>query len=353
LSYTGRDPSLESIDLNESAIIAAIVRMNRKTMSYRDGVAKRGQHGKDHGCVKATFTVLQDLPQDLRQGVFRSPHCFDALIRFSNGTWYDDRIPDVRGMAIKLVHVTGDRLLPMAEDEPNQDFILVDYPVFFAKSMAEYLVFNDYFTKMLDFLKNWKSISGFFPRLFGYLQGAFMLQVFHAGLLQRSRAFASRRLVSLLATNYWSTTPYLLGSAGAVKYMARSLFTATDAAGGVETPDGLTEALRNDLRSSAASFEFGVHRQGDPETHPIEDTTKDWHADPQRFIPLAKIDIPPQEIFPSVSAQSLAERLSFSPWNGLVEHLPLGSVNRARRDVYLTMSKLRHEANGISTVPTL
>jgi hypothetical protein len=44
---------------------------------------------------------------------------------------------------------------------------------------------------------------------------------------------------------------------------------------------------------------------------------------------------------------ALAEFASFSAWHCLPEHAPIGPINRARREVYLAISALRRELNGV------
>ena len=39
------------------------------------------------------------------------------------------------------------------------------------------------------------------------------------------------------------------------------------------------------------------------------------------------------------------ENLSFNPWRTLPEHRPLGSINRARLQVYPAISRFRHRKN--------
>ena len=56
---------------------------------------------------------------------------------------------------------------------------------------------------------------------------------------------------------------------------------------------------------------------------------------------VATITIPPQDI-DSAERRALCEDLIFSPWHGLVEHRPLGGINRLRREVYLASARLRH-----------
>src|ERR1700730_17055556 len=46
---------------------------------------RRDVHSKTHGCIKATFTVLDGLDSRLRQGLFANPGSYEAWIRFSSG----------------------------------------------------------------------------------------------------------------------------------------------------------------------------------------------------------------------------------------------------------------------------
>src|SRR5688572_11006787 len=100
----------EREEAGEAATIARIVALNLTTLE-RESPVPRGQHPKHHGCVRATFTVEKDLPHDLRVGLFVPGKEYDALIRFSNGKQKDDREPDAHGMAIKLLNVSGPKIL--------------------------------------------------------------------------------------------------------------------------------------------------------------------------------------------------------------------------------------------------
>lgn len=41
--------------------------------------------------------------------------------------------------------------------------------------------------------------------------------------------------------------------------------------------------------------------------------------------------------------------MELSPWNGLVEHQPLGSINRLRKTVYEMSAKNRQTINAVGT----
>ena len=73
----------------------------------------------------------------------------------------------------------------------------------------------------------------------------------------------------------------------------------------------------------------------------IENVCTEWKESDHPFVTVATITIPPQDI-DLPERKALCEDLVFSPWNGLVEHRPIGGINRLRREVYLASSNLRH-----------
>jgi hypothetical protein len=97
------------------------------------------------------------------------------------------------------------------------------------------------------------------------------------------------------------------------------------------------------LRSNTIRVDFFVQFQEDAEKMPIEDPTVKWTSP---FIKLGEINIPPQT-FNSPEQLKFGEDLSFNSWHCLPEHRPLGSFNRARKHVYIAMSKFRHKKNGL------
>ncbi|PPC89501.1 MAG: hypothetical protein CTY36_15635, partial [Methylocystis sp.] len=65
----------EKAPQGEAEQIAQIISLTTQLlqMRYPEGMARRGVHPKDHGCVKATFTVNSDIPPNYRAGVFATP----------------------------------------------------------------------------------------------------------------------------------------------------------------------------------------------------------------------------------------------------------------------------------------
>ena len=327
----------ERIGAGEAAKITEIVALNLKPYKPKDGAAKRDQHPKHHGLVKATFTVRDDIPASLRSGVFASAKSFDAVIRYSNGRESDDTKPDAHGMAIKLMGVPGPKLQAGAETSTTHDFILVDSETFFLKDIDELMEFNG-------------DVSSAKLSTFWGLYLLAKLKIWRRDLGNRVFAFAGKSIASPLAASYWSAVPYRLGTS-AVKYMVRSPKAGgKDAGKPPASKDGLAAALKAELAARSIELEFGAFVQTDPQRQPIEDPTVSWQANGARYVALATIKLHRQDVDAKSPA---AEKIAFSPWNVGAQHQPLGAINRARRAVYRAMSERRHRVNKVDPARAL
>lgn len=300
--------------------------------AYRSGQrpAQRDAHAKQHGCVRADFTVSASLPAAIRQGVFAEAHTFHAWVRFSNAVGSDDQTGLARGMAIKLLGVPGRKILPDQADATTQDFLLVNYPVFNVRTAADYV----------DFLT--KSSAGQLPLFFRA----------HPESERITAAIAAQPVGNPLLQRYFSMTPYALGGSN-VKYSAKPVSCTTgetlhDEGSGARSsaPNYLRAAMTSSLAAGSSCFSFMVQRQTDPATMPIDDSTVLWSEELAPFVEVASITIPPQR-FDSPEQQAFCENLSYTPWHALPVHQPLGTINRVRRVVYDATSSLRHRLNGV------
>jgi hypothetical protein len=288
-----------------------------------NGHAFRDAHRKAHGCVQSTFTVLGKLPPALAQGLFATPRSYNAVIRFSNGSSQsaDDHTGDARGMAVKVMGVGGTKLLADEQSAGTQDFLMMNSPVFFVRNAPDYAVFQ-------------KAISGGGLSAAGWLAG----HLFHETSILL--AIQNRKVLNPLMPQYWSTTPSKLGT-------QQMKFSAKPCAGGTfntasDTKDRLGDNLTAQLATGGACFDFMVQTRAKPASMPIEDPTIEWSEKDSPFVPVAKIQIGAQ-----VPEQGEAcEIRSFTPWHSIAEHRPLGGISRVRKDVYLEISKLRHQLNG-------
>ncbi len=330
----------ETIPADEAAQILRLVDQNVALLDTHENPVRRGQHPKHHGCVRAAFVIENEVPAELRHGLFETPRSFPALIRFSNGAARDDRKGDAHGMAIKLFEVPGEKLLEPCD---THDFILLDHPVFFIRNVADYVALFD------AVLGAQKSLL---QRLFFFLPHEWVEKglVFMSFLSTRPHELAilqkviSKRPLSPLAINYWSTTPYRLGP-HAVRWMVKPDLSKLVNAAQNNSPDRLRHALAGQLAAGEASFDFMAQVQTDAESMPIEDATIDWNEAKSPWRKMASLRIPAQK-FDTPALMEFCENLSFNPWRCIAAHRPLGGINRSRKPIYQAVAAKRRELNG-------
>jgi len=103
-------------------------------------------------------------------------------------------------------------------------------------------------------------------------------------------------------------------------------------------------ALIAELRERPYEFDIQVQLSTSLDRMPVEKTTVVWPESLSPFVTVAKLRLPQQDI----GGEDYFERMdktSMSPWRVTEEHRPLGSIMRARKEVYRQSSILRHEAN--------
>jgi hypothetical protein len=320
----------EVVPTDEPSDIAQVVGLITSSVQKdfdKTGHAVRDAHRKAHGCVQATFTVLDGLPPKLAQGLFSIPRSYQSVIRFSNGSGksQDDRVGDARGMAVKLVGVPGKKLLDDEGSAQSQDFIMINHPVFFVRNASDYVGFQ-------------RAIDSGGIRAFGWFAG----HLFHETRI--ILGIRNKEVSSPLDIRYWSMTPSKLGN-------EQMKFSALPCSGGTSAPasdssDRLRERLQEHLASKAACFDFMVQTRDQPGKMPIEDPTIEWDEQTAPFTKVARIDIKPQ----TPEQGEACETRSFNPWHTIEAHRPLGGISRVRRDVYQAVSALRHRLNGSSPV---
>ena len=322
----------ESAPPKEDEFIAKLTTllMDKVIRDHPTGITRRDAHAKHHGCVHAEFQVERDLPPELRVGIFSEPRVYNAWIRFSN----QDAIPqpdikgDIRGMAIKLMGVAGEKLLEDERDALTQDFVLISTNRFVTKNVEE---FHDLIAATI--------------RGTGHLIW-FLINPFNSHFrVLRNLWTALKRFPNPLEIRYFSTTPYLFGER-AVKYSARPAGVCSSQFPPSPTPEYLREAMKKNLQEGEVEFDFLIQFQADPNKTPIEDPGQEWSESIAPFHKVATIRIPIQS-FDSPQQMAFGENLSFTPWHCLPSHRPLGGINRARRVAYQAISVLRHQRNQV------
>ncbi|MBK3401101.1 catalase family protein [Methylobacterium ajmalii] len=341
------DPSLEVVQPDEEEVQAEMIRVFRKiqeTTLEDYGHAVRGVHAKSHGLLTGRLTVLPGLPPALAQGLFATPGSYDVVMRLSTnpGDILDDSVSTPRGLAVKVIGVSGERL-PEAEGE-TQDFVLANAPAFTAPDAKAFL-------KSLKLLAATTDTPQVFKKVFSAalrgLEGALEAV---GGKSATLISLGGHPETHILGETFYSQAALRWGdhvAKVAVAPVAPALTALTGASLNVNgKPNGLREAVSEFFRAHEGVWELRAQLLTDRETMPVEDASKPWPEEASPYVPVARITIAPQESWSDEKVRRLDDGLAFSPWHGLAAHRPLGSVMRARRAVYPSSAGFRAEHNG-------
>ncbi|MGI8634178.1 MAG: catalase family protein [Segetibacter sp.] len=297
----------------------------RLKRDFLPGKTLRQFHAKMHGCVKATFTVLPEIPKNYQFGFLVPNKSYEAWIRFSNGsvTVVDDKKADLRGMSIKLLNVDGEMLVQDHWLPQSQDFLMVSYPILMSPKVA-------------PVVRNVKAVCAGSKGMI-----LFALNPINWMTLYRTLK-GQKKTDNMFSLIYYSVSPFRLGKPEqAVKYGA---FPASEGLGkpaNKKDPNFLRHNMQQDLISKSVFYDFMVQFQEDAVKMPIEDVCVEWKSPWHK---VAKIEIHPQH-FDTSELNTFGENLTFSPWHCHKENQPLGGINRARKAAYEAIGKFRVERN--------
>jgi hypothetical protein len=360
-----RGAELEKVPPEEAGRIEHIADLTLKQLESRYGAGKkflRGVHPKDHGCIEASFTVLDTVAPEFRVGLFKNPgQRFRAVIRFSNAAPLVtpdsalEKGPDnketvthgSRGMAVKIHDVDGARLVP-DDGERTQDLLMINQPVFAFANVEDYealsqIIFEDKENPTRFFGRIRKTGEGK-PDLSDAATRRALRSLQIISCIKSAAfppAFQAPPL-SPLDNRYFSAAPFLFGDDRVMKFSAKPLAPVSGELGdAVKDENYLRKALQKRLAEGDGKdilFDFQVQVRssaslaGKVDTD-IEDVCTLWDESEHPFVTVARIAVPPQEVS-SPERQEFCERVVYTPWHGLVDHRPLGGINRMRREVY-------------------
>jgi len=347
----GADPA--AINAEETALVARgigdIFRFNYGPRNAAKPVpAVRAAFRRTLGCAKAEFEVLPTDDTQFAKGIFATPRTFAAWVRLSRDrtvpTGEDDFDQATIAVSVKLLPGAASDQPPIAAVAGEQDFILQNHPVFFAKTAKEFLLA----------FANPRTLS---PQSQKDLQGVLQEKIARPDQARLDKILAEMKkpVGNTLRKSYWSVTPYRFGDTYA-KY--RVLPVACGQATGSELADEvlpadlnkrdyLKDRLARDL-AAPACFEFQVQLFADPTKTPLDDATSDWDKGAALQKTVAKLTLAKQNIKLTAAA---CERATFTPWNASKDHEPVGSINYARKFIYGRFSACRREQNDRRPLP--
>lgn len=308
------------------------------------GHAVRAVHAKAHALLTGTLTIDPDLPLELAQGLFAAPGEHRVAMRFSTnaGDIIDDGISLPRGVAIKVYDVDGARL-PEAEGR-TQDFIMVNSPVFQARTAAKFLSNLKLLAKTTDRAEGAKKVLSAVLRGVNTALGAVGIES------AAVKTLGGAPNVDPLGETFYSATPFRYGD-----YIAKFSLAPVSpdlTARTAQTidphgdPDAIRDTVRADMPGIDAVWEFRVQLCRNLDDQPVEDATVAWDEDAAPFQRVGLIHAAPQDSWAPARVAEIDEGLRFSIWTGLAAHRPLGNINRARRDTYRASADFRARFNG-------
>jgi catalase len=331
----------ETVPADEESQIREIAALTVQLMKqrYTDTRPLRNVHPKDHGCVKASFAVNRDIPDEYRRGIFsEAGRVYAAMVRFSNATASiqsdvgADGQASSRGFAIKIFDVEGEMLLP-GPKRTTQDFLMINLPVFAFADVAEYLDL----TRIQ--LENKDNVLPFFA-------GAPDLPPGKLKSFSIVRKIAGTQVANPVDTEYFTASPFLMGSGMAAKFSVKPRQLQNTPMPASPSPNFLREALTATLDEKTGKtvvFDFRVQVRNSDALE-IEDATFEWPESQAPFVNIATVTIEPQN-FNTPEREQECDEMVLTPWHGLKDHQPLGGINRLRKAAYLASSKLRREGD--------
>jgi hypothetical protein len=339
---------VEKIEANEPQVIADLSETFRGMIQKTNddlGHAQRGVHAKTHGLLLGELQVLEELPEELAQGIFQKDAKYPVIIRLSAipADPIRDSISVPRGFAMKAMQVPGNRL-PGTEGQNTQDFLFANGSSFSAPTAEKFLGTLKLLAMTTDRMEWAKSA------LSAVVRPAEKLIEAMGGESAMLKTLGGYPATHPLGERYFTQAAIRFGD-----YMAKldivpasSNFkalskTEVDYDG---RHDALRDEVRSTLRSAGGAWTLRVQLCRDLKTNPIEDASQPWPEKDNPYLPIATISVLAQQNWSPERAKKLEDEISFSPWHGVTDHRPLGNVMRARRETYKVASQLRSKLNG-------
>ena len=352
MTYLRFAPDIEQIQPDEQASINGIVKgmtQQSEKVEKREHHAVRASHAKSSACVTGVLTVIDDLPPELAQGLFARPGEHPVAVRFAQGPGelLGDRVSTHRGMAIKVFDVAGEKL--PGHDANTQDFVLATGTTFPSGTAQGFLRDAKQIGAATPMPEVFKSAVSSAARNFNRVLHAFGTESAKAG-------FFGHPYSHPLADPYFSQCPMRWG-----EYVAKvGAFPASDAQKRLSDwkldadadEDGFRHAAVEFFRDHDVVYELRAQLWSDATTQPIEDTSVDWPVDESAYRTIATISLPAQNAYSDERRRYFDEVMTFRPAHSLGAHRPLGSVMRARLQVYKALSDFRHRENGVQAENT-
>ncbi|KAL2073184.1 hypothetical protein VTL71DRAFT_10508 [Oculimacula yallundae] len=286
-----------------------------------------GTHARTQGVVKGKL-IVGELPPHLAQSLFSQPAEYPLAMRYSSepgDPGLDDRIPQPRGLAMKIFNVHGE-MFDIGKDYPTQDIEFNSAP---AIELADAKTTKEIFELRLKY-------GGDKKELYKHYEAR------NDTDLQKSRDQVPNKHLEVRTYRFGDyVIKYSLVSSGETQK------SREDTVKPESHPDHiLSDWLKEFHGNYEAEYLFQVQFCENIEEQPIEYAGTPWDEEKFPWQTVGKVVIPKQDSFIPVRKAFWEDHMRLDPWHGLKSFQPLGSPNRLRRAVYPASSALRRQVNG-------
>jgi hypothetical protein len=311
---------VEAIHHGEAEIseqIAATLLDMAKKVGERQRHTVRAVHAKSHGLLKAEVTVLPDLREELRQGLFAKPASYGVIMRFSTdpGDILSDHISTTRGLAIKIVGVEGE-MLPNHAGQVSQDFVFNNASTFAARP-EDFLKVVGLRAKHVDDSDALKQVVSSVAQT---AEETLELIGQQSGFL---KGFGHPPTHPLGETYYTAASLRFGDYFGKMQLAPVSESLITLRAKHVDHPhtwNSVKDSIVAFFQKETAVWELRFQLCTDLTRMPVEDASVEWDEHVSPYVTVARITAQPQDAYSDTRRVWVDEQLSFNPWHGLASH---------------------------------
>src|SRR4029453_2688635 len=256
--------------------VAKVIGELQRTRSKKFGQG-RALHRKQLLAATGTLDVADGLPDQARHGLFATPGRHRVLVRLSNGgpDIQADRLPDIRGFALKVLDVSGEAALGGTTD--HQDFLMINQDRAPLTNSREFIDFMEAATP-------------------GPLSGVLHLFKAHGlpgglGRLRELFGMLNRKFSGLAAERFNTVAPICCGP-----YAVRVRLAPAGNQPPAARAKDIVADMRDRLAVGSLTYDLELQFFVDEVTTPIEDTSVAWPDAETPIVTAARLVLPQQGV---------------------------------------------------------
>lgn len=304
----------------------------RRVMEEGQCPARRPVFLRTHGIIKGKVTIMDNIPDDLKHGMWAQTGDHPVYVRYSSDL--ADGRPDWKstiGIGIKIFGIDGKKRVK-DNGANTADLLMQNVPYFFVDTARD----------MCNFTK--ASFEGWSDE---WIQE-------NAPDTNRLLDEMAKPIRSVFETSLWSIVPFRLGPDQYCKYILRPGTSTFPGEPNIDDPNFLAQDLAGRMAAGSATLDIYIQRRPNTsefsaayieEHFPLDKATVIWDEKEAIPIKVATIKLPKQNIT-KPEQEIYGDWLAFNIGRVPLANEPVGSIAEARMSVYQTSADYRRNKNG-------